>query len=932
MLDDCLLPITGATGGAALVGLALLLILGGVALWLTGKRKRKNSALVMVVPVVLGAMLLAGTPGPAYAASGDDCAEQGVVDSGPSPSASTIPSPTAAPSPSVTPSPSPTSTPGDEGDYDTDTDKDGLPDLVEERFGSDPLQGDTDGDGLTDAEEAAVGTDPTRPDTDGNGILDPDDDLDGDGVSNRQELTDGTQPFNPDTDADTLTDGDEKSRGTDPLNADTDGDGVADGDEVRVRSDPLVADADQIFTLDIAPDGVPASINASGTPAALAITDVRVAPEAEFGDIAGLVGTPIVVVAGDGLVGGTLTLSFDPSAAPADANLAVLHFNEETGTYDQPADQSIDLATGVATVTTTEFSPFIIVDLNQFDEIWKNEIVVPREGGGTAAQPIDAVLSIDGSGSMDWNDPNNLRFDAASAFVDSLLPNDRVAVIGFDSWFQVVHPLTTDFAAAKSTIPLTYTWGGTSISAAVRGPLDELDTNGNSTHSRIIVLLTDGVGDYDPALTTRAADSNTTIYTVGLGAETDAALLEQIASSTGGKFFFVENADGLKDAYTRIGGDLGKPDTDGDGLSDEAETNGWHTQRGNVYKTDPNNPDTDGDGLTDGEEAGALISTRIGYTGISHPFRPDTDGDGLDDLTEVLAGTNPLERDSDFDQLGDKEELDFGSDPTEPNADRDLYGDREEREKGLDPLAYDLTKGEATAATMAGFVYGDWHDGAKGISRLNDHQIQSVEYIVGQMSSGVLLFGDVRDVVANAIDGKLADALISAVGIVPFVGDAAKLTRVAAGFMRLGPAAEKSVHRFIEKLPTSQAEKKTLNGAVFGTGAKVFPQALKGGVSKTHVYFGFKADGSFAYVGITNDMARRERQWSGVYRIEPKANSLSRGEARAIEEALIVQGGLGPEGGRLANKIHSISPNHPYYDEAVAWGKQWLVDNAVKLP
>src|SRR5581483_6321110 len=36
------------------------------------------------------------------------------------------------------------------------------------------------------------------------------------------------------------------------------------------------------------------------------------------------------------------------------------------------------------------------------------------------------------------------------------------------------------------------------------------------------------------------------------------------------------------------------PDTDGDGLSDDDETN--------VYHTDPNNPDTDGDGLTDGQE------------------------------------------------------------------------------------------------------------------------------------------------------------------------------------------------------------------------------------------------------------------------------------------------------------------------------------------
>ena len=252
-------------------------------------------------------------------------------------------------------------------DYDTDTDGDKLPDVVEVRFGSDPLKADTDGDGLTDAEEATVGTDPTKVDSDDNGILDPADDLDQDGVTNRQELTDGTQPFAADTDIDGLADGDEKTRTTNPISNDTDGDGVIDGDEVRVGSNPLAADADQTFTLDIAPADVPASLNASGTPAALAGTTVSVAPEAHFEGVAGLIGTPIIVDAGDGLSSGTLTLSFDASTVPTGANLAVMHLNEDTGEYDQPSDQSIDLATGTATVTTNDFSPFVIVDVDRFN-------------------------------------------------------------------------------------------------------------------------------------------------------------------------------------------------------------------------------------------------------------------------------------------------------------------------------------------------------------------------------------------------------------------------------------------------------------------------------------------------------------------------------------------------------------------------------------
>lgn len=55
-------------------------------------------------------------------------------------------------------------------------------------------------------------------------------------------------------------------------------------------------------------------------------------------------------------------------------------------------------------------------------------------------------------------------------------------------------------------------------------------------------------------------------------------------------------------------------DTDGDGLSDEAETS--------VYQTDPNNPDTDGDGLSDGQEV---------KVSLTDPLRIDTDGDGTAD-------------------------------------------------------------------------------------------------------------------------------------------------------------------------------------------------------------------------------------------------------------------------------------------------------------
>ena len=71
-------------------------------------------------------------------------------------------------------------------------------------------------------------------------------------------------------------------------------------------------------------------------------------------------------------------------------------------------------------------------------------------------------------------------------------------------------------------------------------------------------------------------------------------------------------------------GDACDDDIDGDGLSNIQEA---------ALGTDPRNPDTDGDGLTDGAEVN---------TYHTNPLLRDTDGDGLTDWQEVmLYGTNP---------------------------------------------------------------------------------------------------------------------------------------------------------------------------------------------------------------------------------------------------------------------------------------------------
>ncbi len=92
-----------------------------------------------------------------------------------------------------------------------DPDEDGLLNVHESSYGTDPEIADTDFDGLLDGEEVyRYYTNPLLPDADA--------DIDGDGLTNVQEVDIyGTDPSLPDTDDDGYTDGEEVAAKSDPL-------------------------------------------------------------------------------------------------------------------------------------------------------------------------------------------------------------------------------------------------------------------------------------------------------------------------------------------------------------------------------------------------------------------------------------------------------------------------------------------------------------------------------------------------------------------------------------------------------------------------------------------------------------------------------------------------------------------------------------------
>ena len=124
------------------------------------------------------------------------------------------------------------------------------------------------------------------------------------------------------------------------------------------------------------------------------------------------------------------------------------------------------------------------------------------------------------------------------------------------------------------------------------------------------------------------------------------------------------DADGLSDfiEFSELcdtGSNASNPDTDGDGLGDQAEALSGFTWEGESYFTDACMFDTDNDGLEDGEE---VIAGQDNF--LTHANNSDTDNDGLKDGNEVLfvprpfqKPTNPLINDTDADGMLDGWEM-----------------------------------------------------------------------------------------------------------------------------------------------------------------------------------------------------------------------------------------------------------------------------------
>ncbi|WP_276254406.1 vWA domain-containing protein [Halomontanus rarus] len=154
-------------------------------------------------------------------------------------------------------------------------------------------------------------------------------------------------------------------------------------------------------------------------------------------------------------------------------------------------------------------------------------------------------------------DPAGVRFDATENLMDSTLNaslDDRAGYVDFASDGQTRQSLTTTYDDVRDAFD-EETAGGTDIGAGLREGASLYDDRDSD---RVMVLLSDGQNSDSSnnedtiEAAEAAAEDNITIYTIGLGEEADDEHLGNIASVTGGEYYYADDTDELMDRFDEL--------------------------------------------------------------------------------------------------------------------------------------------------------------------------------------------------------------------------------------------------------------------------------------------------------------------------------------------------------------------------------------------
>ncbi len=153
--------------------------------------------------------------------------------------------------------------------------------------------------------------------------------------------------------------------------------------------------------------------------------------------------------------------------------------------------------------------------------------------------PLNFALVLDRSFSMRGANLQAVK-EGVGLLVDALEPTDYLSVVSFKGKADVIVPAqpVQDKRAIKAAVEGMRAWGGTKMSEGLRGGLQELSKYMRPDVVSRMVVLTDGRTSGDEAECREVADQarawGVGIYPLGLGANWDERLLDELGQRSGG--------------------------------------------------------------------------------------------------------------------------------------------------------------------------------------------------------------------------------------------------------------------------------------------------------------------------------------------------------------------------------------------------------------
>ena len=226
---------------------------------------------------------------------------------------------------------------------------------------------------------------------------------------------------------------------------------------------------------------------------------------------------------------------------------------------------------GVSRVTTLQKYLFVFLYMLILFALAKPQYIAPALSKEISQREV--LVSVDLSGSMstkDFKDTNGTNIDRLEA-VKMVLADffetrkgEKIGLILFGNAAFVQAPFTQDLGALKHLL--------SELSVGMAGPQTALgDSIGlavkmfqdSNVTDRMLIVMSDGddTGSKVPPLTAAklAAKNDVNIFTIAMGDPKNAGehpidteTLKEIASVTGGKFYYAWNSEELADIYTQI--------------------------------------------------------------------------------------------------------------------------------------------------------------------------------------------------------------------------------------------------------------------------------------------------------------------------------------------------------------------------------------------